>query len=186
MSKKYEQYTDQELVQFLKENKEIASEAFKVLYDRYSPIVNAYCVKVLGYCSDADDIFQETFIKFFNNVTKEAIKFNIKGYLLTIARNLCLNAKRDQKVKTTEKYFDTIYEYSQPYEQKELLDLINRTLDLLDDEYREAFVLREYNGLEYSEIAELTGITIVNAKSRVFRAKKKIKSILQPYLKEFI
>jgi RNA polymerase sigma-70 factor (ECF subfamily) len=70
------------------------------------------------------------------------------------------------------------------YEQKELLDLITRSLDLLEDDYREAFVLREYSGLSYEEIAEVTGISLGNAKSRVFRAKQKIKSILNPYLKD--
>jgi RNA polymerase sigma-70 factor (ECF subfamily) len=184
MSIKYEKYTDEELVKFLKDGTETASGAFKVLYDRYSPVVHSYCVKVLGYGDDSDDLFQETFIKFYNNVTKETIKFNIKGYLLTIARNLCLNAKRNKKNNVSEEYLEFLYDDSQPYEQKELLDLITRTIELLDDEYREAFVLREYSGLEYSEIAELTGISLANAKSRVFRAKQKIKTILQPYLKE--
>ncbi|MFA7627267.1 MAG: sigma factor-like helix-turn-helix DNA-binding protein, partial [Candidatus Kapaibacterium sp.] len=63
-------------------------------------------------------------------------------------------------------------------------DSINRTIELLDEDHREAFVLREYNGLDYSQIAELCNISVVNAKSRVFRARQKIKSILQPYLKE--
>jgi RNA polymerase sigma-70 factor (ECF subfamily) len=59
-------------------------------------------------------------------------------------------------------------------------------MELLEFEYKEAFILREYDGLPYNEIAEITGTTITNAKSRVFRAKQKIKEILQPYLQEFL
>ena len=73
---------------------------------------------------------------------------------------------------------------SQNYEQKELLDLITHSLELVDDDFREAFVLREYSGLSYKEIAEVTNITLANAKSRVFRAKQQIKTILKPYLKD--
>jgi RNA polymerase sigma-70 factor (ECF subfamily) len=62
--------------------------------------------------------------------------------------------------------------------------MITRSLDLLDDEYREAFILREYSGLSYKELAEVTGISVANAKSRVFRAKERIKHILKPVLKD--
>lgn len=184
MKVNYDKYSDAELVNLLGEDRNTASGAFKAIYDRYSPIVHSYCAKVLGYDDSAEDVFQETFIKFYNNYTKETKKFNVQGYLLTIARNLCLNAKRDRKNNISVEYLDLIYSEEQSYEQTELLDLINRTLDLLEDDYREAFTLREYGGLEYSQIAELCSISVVNAKSRVFRAKKKIKSILRPYLNE--
>lgn len=184
MKVNYDKYTDAELIALFGGNKEETSGAFKAIYDRYSPVVHAYCVKVLGYDDIAEDVFQDTFIKFYNNCTKETNHFNLQGYLLTIARNLCLNAKRDKKENISVDYLDIFYSEEQTYEQQELLDLINRTLELLDDEHREAFVLREYSGLEYTQIAEVCKITVSNAKSRVFRAKQKIKSILQPYLKE--
>jgi RNA polymerase sigma-70 factor (ECF subfamily) len=72
--------------------------------------------------------------------------------------------------------------YDRPYEQKELLDILGRALDLLPDDYREAFVLREYNGLSYNEIAETVGISLDIVKIRIFRAKKKLREILAPYL----
>jgi RNA polymerase sigma factor (sigma-70 family) len=64
----------------------------------------------------------------------------------------------------------------------ELLNLITTALELLDDDHREAFVLRKYDGLSFQEIAELTNITETNARSRVHRAQAKIRSILAPYL----
>ncbi|MFA7626327.1 MAG: sigma factor, partial [Candidatus Kapaibacterium sp.] len=129
MKENFETYSDSELVELLKRDKSTSSAAFKVLYDRYSSIVHAYCCKVLGYGENAEDVFQETFIKFYNNCNKETVKFNIQGYLLTIARNLCLNVKRDRKVTVSTDYLDMYYADEQPYEQKELLDLINRTIE---------------------------------------------------------
>lgn len=184
MKVNYNKYTDEELVSLLGDDRATSSGAFKAIYDRYSPVVHSYCAKVLDNDELAEDVFQETFIKFYNNYNKETKKFHIQGYLLTIARNLCLNAKRDKKNNVSDEYIDMFFADEQSYENKELLDLINRTLDLLDDEYREAFVLREYSGLDYAEIANLCNISLVNAKTRVFRAKQKIKSLLKPYLKE--
>ncbi len=101
-------------------------------------------------------------------------------------KNICLNIKRDKRSTVSIDNIQFPSETQSSFENKELLDLIKYAMELLDFEYREAFVLREYDGLPYSGIAEITGTTITNAKSRVFRAKQKIKDILQPYLQEFI
>ena len=65
-----------------------------------------------------------------------------------------------------------------------MLDIVVRSLDLLEDIYREAFVLREFEGLHYDEIAKVTNTTVTNAKSRVFRAHKQLIKVLDPYLKD--
>ena len=70
------------------------------------------------------------------------------------------------------------------YEQKELLDLIAASLELLDFKHREAFVLRQYQGMTYNEISAITGDSVSAIKNRVWRAKEKIKEILSPYLED--
>ena len=70
------------------------------------------------------------------------------------------------------------------FENEELLALIGAAVELLDDEFREAFILREYESLSYEAIAELTGTTVSNAKSRVFRARQKIRKLLEPNIRE--
>ena len=70
-------------------------------------------------------------------------------------------------------------------EDAELLGLISSAVELLDLEYREAFVLREYENMPYEEIAALVGSTVSNVKSRVFRARQKIKKLLEPSIREF-
>ena len=56
------------------------------------------------------------------------------------------------------------------------------SLDLLPDNYREMFVLREYDGLSYQEISDVTDIPVATIKVRLYRAKKKMRKILAPYL----
>jgi RNA polymerase sigma-70 factor (ECF subfamily) len=182
MGTNYKKYSDKELVGFLGQKGE--DRAFRELYDRYSPSVHAYCLRVLSNEEAAEDIFQETFIRFYQNVKQEAPKTNIPGFLITIARNLCLNYKRDKRQTVQIDNLDFLLTERQNYEEKELLELITRTLELLPEDYREAFVLREYSGLSYNQISDVLEISLSNAKSRVFRAKQKIKEILQPYLKD--
>lgn len=71
---------------------------------------------------------------------------------------------------------------SESRDKDELLDLITRALDLLPPELREAFVLREYDGLSYAEIADVIGEPLSTVKIRIYRSKQKIREILAPYL----
>ncbi|MEJ5245358.1 MAG: RNA polymerase sigma factor [Bacteroidota bacterium] len=183
MSSKYKTYSDRELVFLLRHDQKEAEKAFSELYNRYSSQVHAYCYRVINNPDVAEDIFQETFIRFYQNVKDNHKELNVPGFLITIARNLCLNYKRDRKIGVPVEEARNLF-YQDNYESKELLDLITRALDLLEDEYREVFILKEYAGMQYSEIAEILNISPANAKTRAFRAKQKIKEILSPYLKD--
>ncbi len=184
MKRPYSIYSDRELFLYLKGSKEESEAAFTELYNRYASRIHAYCYRVVGNTEQAEDIFQETFLRFYRSAQNERNMTNVPGYLLTIARNLCLNHKRDrrQTVSIDTLQFSAEEEHAQ--DKTELLELITMALELLEFEYREAFVLREYNGLSYAQIAEVVKTTVPTIKTRVFRAKQKIKAILTPYLKD--
>jgi len=184
MAKKFDEYSDTELFYILSENKENAESAFTELFNRYSSRVYAYCRRFLGDRDEAQDVFQETFIKFHQSANKDREMTNVPGFLLTIARNLCMNAKRKEKPNVTLEEYMAGDDDSLISDKDELLELIKKALELLPDDYREAFVLREYDGLTYEEISKLTNTSLTNVKVRIHRAKLKIKDILQPYLNE--
>lgn len=166
--------------------------AFTELYGRYARRIHAYCSRILSDQQDAEDVFQETFIRFHNTLRKKEAdgtapkqNRNTSGLLFTIARNLCLNQKqRNIRWKSEPVEHDMLHAWDKPYEQKEMVELITTALELLPEDYREAFVLREYDGLPYNEVAEVTGTTLATAKIRVFRAKEKLRKILEPYLRD--
>jgi RNA polymerase sigma-70 factor, ECF subfamily len=164
--------------------------AFAALYDRYSQRVLIYCSRALG-SEDGRDVFQETFVRFFNSTQSTASIDNIPALLLTIARNLCLNHKRNRKATITLEEFDyhapavaSAHTHDAQLEQDDLLRLIELALEYLDFEYREAFVLRQYNNLSYEEIAHITGASIPTVTNRIWRAKERIKKILAPYVRD--
>ena len=158
-------------------------KAFGELHARYHRRIYAYIVRLTNNVDASKDIFQEVFIRFYRSVESGTIPASVIAVLLTTARNLCFNAKRDAKIKVVlDEHTDLGIEM--PYRDNELTNVINTALELLEPEYREAIVLRLYQDLSYDEIAAITGETIPTLKNRVWRGKEKLRKILAPYVSE--
>lgn len=168
----------------LRGGKRVSEPAFGELYRRYAPRVHAYCWRILEHRQEAEDVFQETFVRFFRSAREGREMTNVPGFLLRIARNLCLNLRRGAHPLTSIDGIEISGDANPIFENEELLRLIGAAVELLDDEFREAFVLREYDNLSYDAIAELTGTTVSNAKSRVFRARQRIRKLLDVNIRE--
>lgn len=184
MKRRMSEYSDSELFAMMRTPK--GEEAFAELYARMSPNVFSYCLRVLGSRDKAYDVFQETFLRFYQSAQRHESLDNVRAYALTICRNLCLNEKKRVQTTAAVEFDDTLYNpgVSRETDRNEMLQLINTALDLLPHDMKEAFVLREYDGLSYQEIGDMLDIKVDTAKVRVFRARQKIRDILEPYLNE--
>jgi RNA polymerase sigma-70 factor (ECF subfamily) len=160
-----------------------AHQALSMLYKRHSPRIYSYVRKILGDVQATDDIFQETFVRFYEmGVSGQEIQ-NVQGYLLKISRNLCLNEKA-KKYNTSTISIEN-FEFPSldtPYEQKELSRLISTALEMLPEDYKEVLILREMYGYSYNEIAEIVETSMPIVRTRIYRAKQKIRVILQPFI----
>jgi RNA polymerase sigma-70 factor (ECF subfamily) len=183
MLEKFSKMSDIELYNALKEGDKRAESAFAELYSRYSQKIYAYCYRVTGNKEDANDIFQETFLNFFRSAKTSDAESNISGLLMTIARNRCLNFIRNKRINIDLEDYN-LQVNDTGYEQKELLELISSALELLDFDHREVFILRQYHGFAYKEIAAIVNLTESGVKNRFWRAKERIREILTPYLNE--
>ena len=90
--------SDAELFAMLRGDTRTKESAFTELYSRHSSRVYQYCRYIMDDGDAADDVFQDTFIKFLQSGERGTNVENVPAYLLRIARNLCLNAKRDNKL----------------------------------------------------------------------------------------
>lgn len=175
-------YSDIEVISMMLENVQKENVYFSELYDRYESMLRAYALTVTKEIEATEDIVQETFIKFYNAI-KNGNEFpNVPGFLITIARNNCLNRKRLAKPNVPIENYEFEISSQSGYENKELLELVIMSTEFLKDKYRRAFMLREFDGLKYQEIAELEDIAIPTAKIRVMRARQMIIKTLQPYI----
>ena len=172
--------SDNQLYALLRSDAE-REAAFAELYARYSSRVWLYCRRIVGDEALADDLFQDTFLRFLKSASQEREMTNVPAYLLRIARNLCLNAKRDHKTTVALEDFHFQFE-DRSAEYAELARLVAMALDLLPDDHKEALSLQTYGGLSYKEIADIMGVPMTTVRNWIVRAKKKMREILSPYL----
>jgi RNA polymerase sigma-70 factor (ECF subfamily) len=183
--KENNEYTDMELYLMLNGGGKPAHYALSLLYDRHSPRIYAYCRKVFGDNQAKDDAFQEAFIKLYETGVSGREVQNVQGYLLKIARNLCLNEKnRKYNTSKVSKELDIFPSFDISYEKKELMELIDMAMNKLPDDYKEALVLREMHGYSYVEIAEIVKTTMPVIRTRIYRAKIKVRDILSSYIQD--
>lgn len=165
--------------------------AFVSLYNRYKTPVYGFCVKMLGDKTLAQDVMQETFLRVYENRDRLIKTSSFKSWVFTIARNQCLNQLRRAKRQVLLE--DGPGEETSPpvphgqmahLEKSEQVQLVNHFLDQLKDDYREVIILREYQNLSYAEIAAVTRSTLSAVKSRLFKARRKLASFMEPVLQQ--
>ncbi len=193
--KEYESYSDHMLASMLAGNIPESNIAFNVLYSRYRKKLFSYCLFLAGNRDIASDLFQEAWIK-FDAAAKKGIEIeNPLPYLISIARKefLCDLRKETARNKIAETgnmaFADELIccpSGEKEYEKKELIDLIHKAVNSLDDHYREAFVLKRFDELSYKEMSMVCGETVDCMKTRVSRATSMIKELLKEYIKELI
>lgn len=157
-------------------------EFFYETYRSHAASVRAYCKCMVRDVVQSEDIFQETFISFYEKLKNGLQVKQPVAYLIGIAKNIILRYNRDKKQTISIDFDQFIIDENQNYEKDELMNIIINSLDLLDVIYKEVFVLREFDGLHFNEIADICSISVSNAKIRYYRAQKELIRILNPYL----
>lgn len=160
-----------------------SAEAFHILYNNYAQKVYRFCLRMLGDTENAQDAFQETFIRVYEN----RMSFhgnNFAAWVFTIARNTCLNyirGRRDQES------FDEVFHSNDFGDDRSDLGMktqIEKAIATLPLPLKEALILREYEDFSYQEIADTLAIDLSLAKVRVHRARLILRKLLKPLVKE--
>lgn len=139
--------------------------------------------RMTGDWHEAEDIFQETLVRVFNHRAKFDSGLKFSSWLYAIATNLC----RDLHRKRARSPLVAAAEPPEPASglnperelmESELKSAIGAALATLPEEQREVFLLREYGGLSFKEIAKLTRTNLNTVLGRMHLAMKKLKSEL--------
>lgn len=159
-----------------------------MFYDKVSSSLYTYCMRVMGDRTIADDIFQETFVRFYSSIPKMQPDVKLRAYMFTICRNLCFNEirRRATAVQTHVEFVEEEYDTgdSREGEREEMLGLVRKALDLLPPDLKDVFILREYEGLSYQDIGYVVGTSPNAAKVRLFRARRRIRELVDVYISE--
>ena len=130
----------------------------------------------------ADDIVQDVFIKLFENLKSIHNKQSVQFWLFKTTRNEIMTFYRSTKnkklitnaVNIEDLEIEEPQSLADEIENKELNILILTELDFMSADFREVFILREYSGLSYKEIASLLDIDEELVKSRLYKARQRL------------
>ena len=126
-----------------------------------------------------EDIVQNVFIKFYENMSNIREKEFVASWIYTTARNEIFDHFR-RRSRKPEEIINEEYEFPVKdnleieFENLELRKIIMNELDLLPHEQKEVYLLREYSGLSYKEIADIQKIDEELVKSRLFKTRQKL------------
>ena len=160
--------------------------AFSEIVNRYRKMVARLVKGMLEDSVYAEDIGQEVFVKLYNALPGFRGEAKLSTYIQKIAVNLTLN-----EIKRRKRFFSTfawtgddeMYEYefvdSSNEEKREAKELVDKALKSLDPKFRVVVVMRMLQGYSTKETAEILDLPIGTVLSRLSRAQKQLKDILE-------
>ena len=146
----------------------------------------ATVIGMLGYGPEAEDIGQETFIRFYQSLNKFRGESSIGTYLTRIAINLSLNELRRRKRRR--KYFasqlkgriEDIPDVRAMRDERQIQEIVRMGIQKLEPKFKTVIVLRLIDGYSTQETAEILKIPVGTVLSRLARAQMKLRDILKP------
>ena len=166
--------------------------AFEALVLRYQTRIVSYAAALVHDAGAAEDVAQETFIRAWKGLRNFRGDSAFKTWLYKVASNAArthLQQRGRQARVGTESLDDdeaALHADDVPSGATDLertlavREAIDVALAQLPEEWRVAVVLRDVEGLDYKEIAEVTGAPIDTVESRIFRARRRLRPLLQP------
>jgi RNA polymerase sigma-70 factor (ECF subfamily) len=164
------------------------SQAFEILYERYSQSVLSYLYRMLGNLEDVESIGQEVFLRAFRFRATYRYPQKFSTWLFTITRNLAINQSRRRRRSpirnVTELNLEGIDMSGDPYqvaaqatddvEKQEEIAGVLKALDGLPTDQKEVIVLGIFQDLSYAEMEAITGTKAVTLRSRMFHGLKRL------------
>ena len=162
------------------------ARAFSTLVTRHRGSVFNFILRYTNHRQRAEDLLQETWLKVVRSSSDYQPKARFTTWVFTIARNLCVDSARKESYRKTDSLDapvaggeegdralgDTVQDAQGSAPDRaahnvRVRPMIEKALAELPDEQREVFLLREYHGVGFKEIAEVTGVNENTVKSRM-------------------
>jgi len=163
--------------------------AFKILVKRHKEKVRNIVYLTMSSSDLVDDIAQEVFITVYRKLKNFRFESQFTTWLYRITVNKCKDQLRKKNVR---KIFMPLQEggevshFATSVEENDLSNVVMDAVSKLPVKLRIPLLLKDIEGFSYQEIAESLECEMGTVKSRIFRAREKLKTILEPLEKELI
>src|SRR6056297_2687686 len=170
-------------------------QAFDIIVQRYKDRLHNFLYRYTHNHQDCEDLVQETFLRVYRSRQSYVRIAKLSTWMYTIALNLAKSMyKKKQRMSTVSMHADpsdpddfeiaiedtTILQDEQLH-QKICVEQLEKALHTLNDDFKEAIILRDIQQLTYEEISEITGSAMGTVKSRINRGRIQLQEILEEY-----
>ncbi|MBV70268.1 MAG: RNA polymerase subunit sigma [Myxococcales bacterium] len=177
-------------------------DALETLLKRYERKLFNYILRYVGQRERANDLLQDTFLRVVKHAERYDRRAKFKTWLYTIARNICIDELRKDRVRSGGVSFEQSNSrggdglaakdriagsHDDGYKAasaSELQERLISALERLNDKQREVFVLRHIDQMRFREIADLLGTSENTIKSRMRYAFENLRDLLADYASE--
>ncbi len=189
----FEEIREQALLQRSREGDRAALEELLLLME---PRINALCFRMAGRAEDARDLCQEAMVKIIRGLPGFSGRSRFSTWATRIAMNVCLTSRRRGKLRKTasldapargapehEPLAERCESREPPADERvqrgEELKNLAQALARLEPEQRALLILRDCQGLDYAEIADVIEAPVGTVKSRLFRARAALRELME-------
>jgi RNA polymerase sigma-70 factor (ECF subfamily) len=168
-------------------------EAYGRLVDKYSARIINLGYAMIGDRHQAEDVAQDAFVRAFKGLPRFERKSKFSSWLYQIALNLCkdyLKAKSRHARSADDEQLAAMNGKTQEQAprvllQSELSEKMREAIQKLPYLYREAFVLRHLQGMDYGDVAAITEVPADTVRVRAYRAREMLRKTLSPNVDTF-
>jgi len=157
--------------------------AFTTLVDRHAAACTRFATRMLGNREDAEDATQETFLRAYRSLARYEERQAFRTWLFQILINRCRTAavrrERRHRMFLVDDNAVASASVRPAAEASDLRAELQRVVDALDPDQREAFLLKHVEQLSYDEMAAATGVGVSALKMRVKRACDRMQWMLR-------
>lgn len=162
--------------------------SFNEFFHRTNRRAYVFALHLSGNREDAMDILQEAYLRMHRRWSECEGEAKAVAWLYTIVRNLALDRLRRRARRAEAEIQESILSSSAdgPERAAAREELSRRLWDAirkLPAEQREILLLRDWHGLNYSEIAQVLGLSLGTVSSRIHHAREKIREAMEDYLR---
>lgn len=176
---------DAELDKTIRKAQEGDEDAFASLICRVQNSAYAVAFRYMENDADTRDVMQEAFIKMYRNLGSFKGDSSFETWFTRILINCCLDELRKRKTSPGQEDIDEHFDLAdhQPGTEEQIIreerkKAVTDAIRKLPEEMRNILILREFEGYSYEELAEVLDLEPGTVKSRLNRAKQKLKQIL--------
>jgi RNA polymerase sigma-70 factor (ECF subfamily) len=170
------------------------NQAYGVLVQKYMKRAYFIALGLVGSHENALDLSQEAFVRAYRSLKKIDVERKFFTWLYQILRNLCFNFLRDSARHAApfseigEQSLNQLIDDSQntwrEMERHELHEVMWQAINELKPNEREIIILKDFQDMSYKKIAEFLACPIGTVMSRIFNARKALKTKLEDYYHE--